>query len=84
MMDYGSIPAPPKEFAIKEVVHLMGEERIVRDIISKLTVGSYTGWCVHDKPSIIKKVKTIVNARHVEKSRVECVIRKITHHEIFW
>jgi len=84
MMDhYGNHPAPSKENAILEVVKITGEEKIVRSIIRDIDLGSFTGWYVSVKPSVIKKVKNIIKERYREKIGVEYVVRKIIGDETF-
>lgn len=78
MLDYYSNFAPPsKEEAIKEIVDQLGEEKIVRRILSNMDLGSHTGWYVRVKPYILQKVKEIVKERIEEKNKVEYVVRHI-------
>lgn len=84
MMDYyGNFPPPPKEVAIQEVINKVGEEKIVRRIMSDLDLGSCTGWYVSVKPDTIKRVKAIVQEREREKRRVEYVMRHILGDDTF-
>ena len=84
MMDYyGNFPPPLKEDAIQEVINTVGEEKIVRRIMSDLDLGSWTGWYVSVKPNTIKRVKVIVQEREREKRGVEYVIRRILGDDTF-
>lgn len=84
MLDYYSnFPGPSKEEAIKQVVIEIGEEKIVRDIISVTNIGSYTGWYAYFKSYIIDKVKIKVKNMKCEKYWVEYVMKKIIGDDTF-
>ena len=85
MMDYYSnFPSPSKEDAIKEVLKVINEEKIVRSIIEPMPcLGSLVGWSWRVKPDIIQQVKNRVHNRKVEFYWVNYVMRKITGDETF-
>ena len=85
MMDYYSnFASPSKEYAIKEVLKEINEEKIVRSIIEPMPcLGSLVGWAWHVKPYIIQQVKNLVHNRNVEAFWVQYVMRKITGDETF-
>ena len=85
MMDYYSnFASPSKEDAIKEVLKVINEEKIVRSIIEPMPcLGSLAGWSWRVKPDIIQQVKNRVHNRNVEAYWVQYVMRKITGDETF-
>lgn len=85
MMDYYSnFRSPSKEDAIKEVLEVINEEKIVRRIIEPMPcLGSLAGWSWRVKPDIIQQVKTWVHNKKVEIYWVQYVMRKITGDETF-
>lgn len=61
-MDYYSDqPGPTNEAAIEELIKEMGNEAIVREIMTKEIIGSWTGWyCSHKREMKIKILKNVL------------------------
>jgi hypothetical protein len=64
MMDYYSDqPGPTKEAAIEELIKETGKknEEIIREILEKETIGSWTGWYCSHKKDIKYRINLINN-----------------------
>jgi len=62
MMDYYSNQlGPTKEAAIEELIKEMGNEKIVREIMTKEIIGSWTGWYCSHKLEIRSRILKVLN-----------------------
>jgi len=58
---YSNQPGPTKEAAIEELIKETGKnnEEIIKEILEKETIGSWTGWYCSHKQDIKDRIKLI-------------------------